>query len=135
METQNKLIIARYVRAYETGDVSDVEEYISVDFINRSYPAYGTGPDGVRHAVAIFHAGLSDIKCVMSQCVMDEDSAAFRITASGLHSGEFAGKKPTGQRVTWPSAEFVRFSGGKLVELWSVQDMLALMLGLGAKLS
>jgi predicted ester cyclase len=78
------------------------------------------------------HAGFSDIAIALEQCVCDGEWGAFRFVISGTHSGVFAGRAPTGRRVTWSGADFVRVRDGKIVELWPVQESLPMLEGLGA---
>ena len=57
---------------------------------------------------------------------------AYRWSIAGAHTGVFAGRAPTGRRVTWTGADFVRLHEGKMVEMWPVQESLPLMEGIGA---
>jgi predicted ester cyclase len=41
---------------------------------------------------------------------------------TGTHKGDFAGIAPTGRSINVPFADFLRFSGGKVVEHWGVTD-------------
>jgi predicted ester cyclase len=130
--TDVKRIIHRYVTAYESGDTSDLHEIVAADFIDRTFPAFSGGPAGVARAIRALHAGFSDLSCIVEQLVSNEDLAAFRFVIAGVHTGAFAGQAPTGRRVTWSGADFVRIRGGLIAELWSVQDSFALLEGIGA---
>jgi predicted ester cyclase len=57
---------------------------------------------------------------------------AYRYEIGGTHTGVFAGRAPTGRRITWTGADFVRIEEGKIVELWPVQESLPLMEAIGA---
>jgi predicted ester cyclase len=123
-------VIERYVAAYVSGDTSGLPAIIAAGFVDHTFPAF-SGIDGVARGIARLHAGLSEISCVVEHCVIEGDRAAFFAVASGRHTGVLAERPPTGNRVTWTIADFVRLEGGKLVELWSVQDTLAYIEGLG----
>lgn len=125
-----RAVIERYVRAYATGDTSELPAIIAPGLVDHTFPAF-CGIDGVARAIATLHAGLSEISLVIEHCVCEADRAAFLVVASGRHTGALAGRPPTGNRVTWTIADFARLDGGKLVELWSVQDTLAYVRGLG----
>jgi predicted ester cyclase len=124
-------VIDRYVAAYVTGDPSELSAIIAPGFVDHTFPAF-SGIDGVARAIATLHAGLSEVSCVVERCVCHAEQAAFYAVASGRHTGVLAGCAPTGNRVTWTIADFMRLESGKLVELWSVQDTLAYLKGLGA---
>ena len=123
-------IIDAYVDAHRSGDESRLAEIIAPEFHYRDGPAVGV--EAVAAGVRALHAGFSEIACSIEQCVCEGGWGAFRFVLSGTHSGVFAGRAPTGRRITWSGADFVRVRDGKLVQLWSVQESLPLLEGLGA---
>ena len=125
-------IIEAYVDAHRTGDVSRLAEIIAPDFRYRDGKAVGV--EGVAAGVRAIHAGFSELACSLEQCVCDGEWGAFRYVLSGTHSGEFAGRAATGRRITWSGADFVKVRDGRIAELWSVQESLPMMEGLGAVL-
>jgi predicted ester cyclase len=125
-----RTIIEAYVEAHRSGDVSRLGEIIASEFHYRNGPAVGV--EGVATGVRALHAGFSQIACSLDQCVCEGEWAAFRFVLSGIHSGVFAGRAPTGRRLTWSGADFVRVRDDRLVELWPVQESLPLLEGLGA---
>jgi predicted ester cyclase len=54
-----------------------------------------------------------------------------RTTFSGTHQGEFQGIAPTGKRITITSISVSRITNGKVVEDWTVLDMLGMLQQLG----
>jgi predicted ester cyclase len=123
-------VIERYVETHRTGDTARLGEIIAPDFRYRlSAPV---GVEGVAAGVRTLHRGFTEITCSIEQFVSDDDWAAFRFLIAGRHTGVFAGRAATGRNVSWGGADFVRLREGKLVELWSVQESLPLMEGIGA---
>ena len=57
-------------------------------------------------------------------CEGDQVLAHYLLT--GTHSGELFGAAPTGKTVTWAATDFVRVSGGRVVERWVAADTLTL---------
>lgn len=133
MPSPNELrkLVERYLAAYTTGDVSGLDEIIAPDFIDHTFP-YFCGREGVAAGIHHVHEGLSDVSIKLEFCVCEAESVAFLVTASGTHTGEFVGKPPTGNRIVWKLADFVRVRDGKFAELWNVADNVALLLGAGA---
>ncbi len=123
-------VIELYVEIHRTGETSRLGEIIAPEFRHRL--AAPVGVEGVAAGVRALHAGLTEIACSLEQCVSEDDWAAFRYVIAGTHTGVFAGRAATGRRITWSGADFVRLRQGKLVELWSVQESLPLMEGIGA---
>lgn len=126
--------VERYVDIHRTGDTSGLDAIIAPDFHYRASPP--VGPDGVAEFVREFHAAFLDVACSLEHCVAEgvsgEEWVAFRYVIAGTHAGVFAGRAPTGRRITWSGADFVKLRRGQFVELWSVQESLPLMEGLGA---
>lgn len=124
-----RAIIEAYVDALRSGDVSRLPEIIASEFRFRDGPPVGV--EGFAAGVRTLRAGFSQIACSIEQCVCEGDWGAFRFVLSGTHSGVFAGRAPTGRRLVWSGADFVRVRDGRLVELWPVQESLPLLEGLG----
>jgi predicted ester cyclase len=132
--SDHRQLVERYLQAYASGDTTGLAEIIARDFVDHTFPHHGGGVEGVRHAIEMVQAGLSEITCVIELCVSQADWVAFRVQVSGTHVGEFLGKPATGNRVVWSAADFARVEGGKFRELWSVHDSAAMLLGVGARL-
>ena len=132
--SDHRELVERYVDAYVSGDTSWLSDIIDAEHQDRSYPAFGVGPEGVRRAIETLHAGFTELTASIEHCLSQGDWVAFRMEIAGTHSGEFNEKPGTGQRVDFAAADFARVRGGKFVELWSVQDTAALLLGIGMKL-
>src|SRR5262245_56080194 len=114
----HRQLVERYIAAYRSADVSQLDQIIAPNFIDHSHPDF-SGPEGVAAGVRHLHSGLSDIEVDLEFVVCDGDSAAFLVKASGTHTGEFAGKPPCGERVIWRLADFVRIRDGKISEMWN----------------
>ncbi len=125
-----RAIVERYVDIHRTGDTSGLDAIIAPDFHYRASPP--VGPARVAEFVRELHAGFTDLACSLEHCVSEGDWVAFRYVIAGTHTGVFAGGAPTGRRISWSGADFVKLRGGQFVELWSVQESLPLMEGLGA---
>jgi predicted ester cyclase len=126
----SRSIIERFVDICRTGEVSGLGEIIAPEFRYRL--AAPIGVEGVAAGVLALHAGFTEITCSIEQSISEDDWAAYRYVIVGTHTGVFAGRAPTGRRITWTGADFVRLREGKIVEMWPVQESLPLMEGIGA---
>jgi predicted ester cyclase len=61
-----------------------------------------------------------------------EDKVATRWTAQGTHKGLLRGIPPSGNRVTWVGIAFYSLSGGKITEVWGLNDAPGIMQQIGA---
>jgi predicted ester cyclase len=115
-------LVEAYVSLYRTGDLAAIEHVIAEDYTDRSLPHF-SGRAGVALAVRALHAGFADLTCTVDHVVAAGDRAAFFFTVEGTHVGRFGGYAPTGARIRWTGADFIRVGAdGRIVELWTVQD-------------
>jgi predicted ester cyclase len=57
---------------------------------------------------------------------------AVRYVVEGTHQGELLGIPATGRRVRWDGIDVYRVANGKIVEEWLGDDLLAILVSLGA---
>lgn len=125
-------LVHQYLDAQRTADTARLDEFISSDFKDHSFPDFSGGPDGVRRAIEWLHHTFDQIEHTIEDCVCNPDTAAVRVITTARHVGTFAGKAPTLKRVTWSSCDFLRVRDGMITDVWSVQDTISLLQGIGA---
>jgi predicted ester cyclase len=59
------------------------------------------------------------------------DKVASRHTVTGTNQGEYMGRPPTGKSVTYNEMFIVRFTDGRVAEIWGVVDVLSQLKQLG----
>lgn len=74
---------------------------------------------------------LPDMHMKVNEIIAERDLVAVYWTASGTNTHEGMGFPATGKSVVAPGMTLFRFVHGKIVEEWSVYDMLAVMQQLG----
>lgn len=75
--------------------------------------------------------GFPDVRVGIEEIFAAGDRVVIRILWSGTHTGEYSGVPPTGKAVRVPGIAVWRFSGGKVVEIWSIQDQFSLLQQIG----
>jgi hypothetical protein len=103
----------RAYRAVETGDLSDVVEYIASDWRNAEAVAEppasrGTGPEAFAATVRWLRTGLSQIRFEEHDVVVQGHTVASAVTMSGRHTGPIVVQEKDKLRVAPPSGR--RFS-------------------------
>lgn len=86
-------------------------------------------------AVAVdraFGAAFPDLKVTVDEVVADGDLVAVAWTAEGTNLGEFYGVPATGKTAQWEGLDLMRFTCGKISEVWVSADALGLHMQLGA---
>jgi steroid delta-isomerase-like uncharacterized protein len=79
-----------------------------------------------------FGEAFPDIKVTVDVVVAEEDLVAVAWTARGTNEGEFHGIPPTGKTAEWEGLDLMRFTCGKISEVWVSADALGLHQQLGA---
>ena len=131
---QNKAIFRRMVEEiFNRGNMSQVDEFIAPDFIEREElpPGIPPGREGVKQMTIMFRSAFPDFKATIDDMIAEGDKVVVRMTWSGTHKGEFMGIPPTGKSVSFGLIDIVRFAGDKFVEHWGMMDSTSMMQQLG----
>jgi len=70
---------------------------------------------------------MPDMHMTVNHMIAERDMVAVYWTASGTNTHEGMGFPATGKHIVVPGMTLFRFSDGKIVEEWSVFDMLSVM--------
>ena len=90
------------------------------------------GPVGPKRNVTNRMAGFPDIQAFIEEQIAVGDTVVTRLFWHGTHTGPYSGVPPTGKPVEVRAIAIFHFSGGKVVEVWSVIDQFGLLQQLGA---
>jgi predicted ester cyclase len=124
---KNKANIRRHVEeVWNKGNLDLIPELIAPNYV--AHTISGTdvkGPEGFKQQIVVAtRTALPDVHYTIDSLVAEGDLVAARYIATGTFTGEVAGFKPTGKKVSLKSAVFHRFENGKQVEAWSYSDSL-----------
>jgi predicted ester cyclase len=126
----NKALLLRLIEALGNADEATVRELVDADaFVDHS-PGWGTGSlDSVLETHRTLWEAMPDLFFDVdeSNMVCEGDQVAAHSVVRGTHTGKaLYGVEPTGNELVWTHSDFVRISGGKVVERWTATDMLTL---------
>jgi predicted ester cyclase len=65
-----------------------------------------------------------DFHLVIEDLIAEGDKVVVRLTESGTMTGSLMGVAPTGKKYTQPAIEIHRLANGKIINLWTVRDIL-----------
>lgn len=109
-----------------------VDELVDPEIVHHSaFPGQRPGLDGIKESIRTIHLALSDYSVTVNDIVAEDDKVAGRCTINGTHLGELLGMAPTGKSFSMEEMMIVRFRNGRIIELWSIQDMVSLRQQLG----
>lgn len=118
---------ASYRRIWETGELDAAAGLLLDDFLFRG--SLGTemrGRDAFLGYVRAVRAALDEYRCDILACVTEGEYAFAKMRFSGVHSGQFRGYGPPGQRVSCLGAALFRITGNRIAELWVLGDLASL---------
>jgi len=133
---ENKSLVKRfYEEVWGKGNLDVADEVFAEDYVRHDFRAGNPtpGPEGQKQIAAAFRAAFPDLRWDVEILVGADEFVVGRWTASGTHSGTWAGVEPTGRSITFSGANIFRFEGGRVVEIWNHRDDLGLMEQLGAR--
>ncbi len=125
---ENKALVRRYWKAYETGDVEAVVAFLHSRHV--FHPEGGRRVEGLRARTredAVFLRGFPRVRVVVEDQVAEGDRVASRITMIATQSGRYQGRAPTGKRIRIPFLDIARIRDGKIVEEWTEFDWASLL--------
>lgn len=116
----HKELVRRIYDAFTTGGVDLLDDVVDQDFVDHDpMPGQAPGLPGLKQAVGLFRAAFPDGEMAVNELVAEGDKVVARVTLHGTHTGDYFGRKGTGQRVMADGVEIFRVSGDKVCEGWS----------------
>ena len=131
----NKALVRRfYEQVWGAGNYDVANEVFAPDYVRHDFRAGDPmpGPEGQKKIARDFHTAFPDLAVEVELVFGEGDFVVGRWTASGTHTGPWAGVEPTGRTMRFSAANIFRFADGKVVEIWNHRDDLGLMEQLGA---
>lgn len=116
------------------GNLDRVAELFAPNYAphDPSNPSRRGGVEGAREFIAMFHAGLSDIRYSIAGLTAEDDRVVYRWTLQGIHTGVLMGIPPSGRVIRVMGMDMFRLANGKIVESWASADTLGMLQQLGA---
>jgi steroid delta-isomerase-like uncharacterized protein len=129
----NKLVIRRWLEAWNTNDLDAVESLLHADYVRHdaNLPEV-VGPNAERQFIATVFVAFPDLHFEAEHLVAEDDLVMSRLTVQGTHRGEFMGVPASGRHIDVQTVETYRLSDHKIAEQWVVTDVFGLLQQLGA---
>jgi predicted ester cyclase len=114
----NKTIIRQYVERIEnTGDVSNIREFISEDYTEvYEGERYPIGIQGaIDHVLGVIRV-FPDLKISIENQISEGEWVVTAYSVTGTFKEEWFGMKPTGKPITFTGVNVDRIQDGKIIE-------------------
>jgi len=132
---ENKALVRRfYEEVWDRGNTDFAFEVFADDYVRHDLRSTDAlpGPAGQKKIADDFRAAFPDLRVTVDLIFGEGDFVLGRWTATGTHSGSWAGLEPSGRRVEFSAANIWRFENGKVAEIWNHRDDLGLREQIGA---
>ena len=129
VEKQKALIHRLFDEGVNRRNLTVVEELVSPTLaVGSDLP---DGPEGVKVLVEWLHSVFGDLEYRVEDVVAEGDKVVARLSARGIHQGEYLGHRATGNLVTYDEVMILRLASDQIVEWWIVADKLAILEQIG----
>ena len=126
-------IITRFEPAFRAADQATIDELCHPGLVDHN-PAPGHEPTlaGFKQKVAGFRAIFPDLEEDLQDIIASGDTVATRWVVTGSQQREFMGIPAAGQTIRVEGMNFYRLNDGRVTDIWTQFDGVALMRQLGA---
>jgi steroid delta-isomerase-like uncharacterized protein len=136
-EEKNIKAARQVIDAFNTGDVSNVSEFISPQYFNRESqvdPVRGQlrGPSEFIDTVENLRTAFPDLRHHEEAIISQDDMVVSILNVTGTHTGNFFILPPTGNEISYEAVHLYRVGDdGKIVEHKAIRDDLTFLAQLG----
>jgi steroid delta-isomerase-like uncharacterized protein len=136
---ENIKTVRRAIEAFNTGDASNVHEFISPEYINRdsqsykdSYRSQLRGPGEFIDTVKNLREAFTDLHYEEHEIISQDNRIVFIGNVTGTHTGNFFFVPPTGNKISYEAVHIHTVGDdGKIIEHRAIRDDLKFMMQLG----
>lgn len=131
---KNKLLIRRFIdEIINTGNVDEIEEFISPDYVEvHEGTRHAIGIEGAKEHILGVRQTYPDLQLIVEQQIAEGEWVATCITARGTHQGSWLGIEPTGKAVAFTGVNINKVVDGKIIEHGGAANLLEPLLEIGA---
>jgi predicted ester cyclase len=130
----NKEIAQRFIQYWGKSGLNIINELASPEILVH-YQVFPGPIKGISIFKQVISAALSiftDSEMRVDDVIAEGNKVVLRWSFSATHNGEFPpGVQRTGKRVTWTGINIYQIEGGKIVEMWAEENLIALFRQIG----
>lgn len=133
-EENNKEIIVAFTEAFNARNYSAIEEYVAEN-ITEHRSGVMSGRNSTIGFLQSLASAFPDFRTTIDHMIAEGDRVVVFTTTNGTHQGEFIfapGVPPSGNQISFKTADMYRISNGQLVEHWDVIEILDMLTTMGA---
>ena len=130
--SQAKLNVIRRVveDGFGKADLNVIDQLIHDNWIEHQFNMKGH-KEGLKTAIRTLEKAFSNRVYDLINHAVNGDIVWVHYRFSGLHTGSFMGREPTGKQFTIDVIDIARIENGQVIEHWGVPDRFALLFQIG----
>ena len=133
MSEADRHTVERYWEAFNTRDLSLLDDVIAADYVNHAaLPGTPPGPEGQAVVMERLWSAFPDAKFEIEVLAEDGDTVVCIGTMSGTHEGELFGIPGSGKPIAWRQCHILTVKDGRANSHRAIRDDLGLMRQMGA---
>lgn len=113
------------------GNIDAADELMTEDFVDHGPMGDVVGREAFKQLIGQFRAAVPDMRCEVTNLIVEGDLAGWVVRTTGTHSGDQLGFPATGKSFETLSANIGRVRDGQAAEHWSEQGMFPMLMQLG----
>jgi steroid delta-isomerase-like uncharacterized protein len=122
-------------RLFEEGlnrqNLAVTDELAATNVVGHTPAGTIQGVEAYKQFLSSYFTAFPDLKFTIEAQIAEGDQSIVHWTARGTHQGMLGPVPPTGKSATTPGITLTRWANGKVVDIWTYWDNLALMQQLG----
>ena len=119
---ENKAIVRRYFEAVTKRNLALTDKLVASDYFHRGFNVRSR-EEWKQSMTAVLNA-FPDYLETIEDIMAEGDKVWVLYKATGTNTGEYGDAPPSGKKATYEAVSIYHIIGGKIVEMWSVSDML-----------
>ena len=124
-------IISRFEHAFRAADQATIDELCDPGLVDHNAPDKDPTLAGFKQKVAAFKASFPDLEEDLQDIIASGDTVATRWVVTGSQQQELMGIPASGQTIRVEGMNFYRLKHGRVTDIWTQFDGVALMQQLG----
>jgi len=134
LEANKALVKRAHAEVWNKGNMAVVNEIYSPDYIAHWITGGDTNLEALKNMINEARKTFPDIKEEIIHIVAEGDLVITHFNSSGTMTGPMGNIPPTGKKGSRPEIAVHRIKDGKIVEQWTVADLLSMLNQLGIQM-
>jgi steroid delta-isomerase-like uncharacterized protein len=129
----NKAIAQRFYDLFNVGNLDGLGQVVDANVVDHEPgPGQASGVAGLKQSLGASRSAFPDLHVTVADVLAEGDKVVVRRVAKGTQTGTFFGAPPSGAPVVIDAIDIARIANGKIVELWHVENIVAVLAQIGA---